>query len=441
MMNTRTVYRLLPGLCVLALLLRLAAVWLHPVTNLPDAREYDSLAKAVLHGGPYALTDAWGQRVLASRMPGYPAFVAAIYACAGAYPEAVLIAQALLGALGVLLAFMLGRGVSSSFGTDSPRTVPWPGGTPGKAEFVGLAAALLVALDPLGVLFSAALLSETVFTVVLLALVLLSIRIARNRSSRALLAIAVLAAVAVYLRASCLWLVIALPVLALRSQPRRAAVVLLTIVATVVLALAPWQIRNHGMLGTGWLRLTTLEGISLYEAVYPEATGGPMQDKIALPPEFATLDEAQRDAEWSRRAWECMRQDPARIAGLALVKIGRTWNPGLNAVEYRTPLVNGLLMLWHIPIYALALVGLWGTFRGRGAPGAIGGVPPGKPGAIFTVALPIVYFSLVHGVFQGSVRYRVPLMPLVYILAAVGLARLAAIFFNKDTPTNSTASV
>ena len=34
---------------------------------------------------------------------------------------------------------------------------------------------------------------------------------------------------------------------------------------------------------------------------------------------------------------------------------------------------------------------------------------------------PVIAFTLLHTVFVGSVRYRVPIMPMVMVLSAVGV--------------------
>ena len=41
------------------------------------------------------------------------------------------------------------------------------------------------------------------------------------------------------------------------------------------------------------------------------------------------------------------------------------------------------------------------------------------------LSLPVVYFTLVHCVFIGSLRYRVPLMPLLALAAGVALMRIS----------------
>jgi len=140
-------------------------------------------------------------------------------------------------------------------------------------------------------------------------------------------------------------------------------------------------------------------------------------------PELKGLGEIERDRTLRRLALEQMRADPARVLRLALTKFGRTWNLVPNQADYRrgyTALVSaaftGLVLL-------LAAVGLWRSLAieprasVRAAPR-----PPdqGRWLLLFHVLvwLPVVYFTLVHCVFVGSLRYRVPLMPLVEIAAA-----------------------
>jgi hypothetical protein len=380
----------LPVVFWVALLLRVGVVLVHPVTDLPDSRDYDALAKEIVHGQPYQVTDVYGQRVVASRMPGYPVLMAAVYGFDHERPVGVLFVQALLGFGCVMLACLLARPVS---------------------PLVEVIAAVLVALDPLGILFSASLLSETAFTFALLLTLVLILEVPQVRRGALLfLCVGILSAICVYLRASALWLVLLLPAVVLIRCPRRGMALIVLNAVVVAAALFPWVARNHTLLGMSYTRLTSLEGISLYEAVYPEATGGPRQDKIALPAEMAGMNEAQRDAEWGRRAWQFIREDPGRIGRLAVVKFGRLWSPWLNAVEYKNPVVNAGLTLWHVPIYILALIGV---FQRR--------IPVEVRLALL---LPILYFSMVHSLFLGSVRYRVPVMPLVYVLAAVGLAAI-----------------
>ncbi len=156
--------------------------------------------------------------------------------------------------------------------------------------------------------------------------------------------------------------------------------------------------------------MTTLEGISLYEAVYPGADGGPKQDVIEVPAEMRGMGEAERNDEWARRGWRFVWTDPVRVGELAVRKMGRTWSPWMNAAEFRSVGVQVVMVLWHVPLFILGLIGVFG-----------GGVALRWRGLLL---VPVVYFTLVHSLFLGSVRYRVPLMPLVCVFAAVGVVRV-----------------
>jgi hypothetical protein len=224
----------------------------------------------------------------------------------------------------------------------------------------------------------------------------------------------VLWAVAVYLRAAALWAIVPLTAWLAWTTRRalppvwRIVLPILTI-ATVFALLTPWLTRNYRHFHTGPLRLTTLEGISLYEAVYPDADGGPKQDILLLPPEMQNLDEAQRNDEWSRRAWQYVRSDPLRIAKLALIKIGRTWSPWLNASEFRIGPILWALTLWYSFLFAAGLTELARRWS------------PDRAPIWLLLLIPVVYFTAVHALFLGSVRYRVPLTPLVCLFAAAGI--------------------
>jgi hypothetical protein len=127
----------------------------------------------------------------------------------------------------------------------------------------------------------------------------------------------------------------------------------------------------------------------------------------------------QRNDAWSHLAWQYVRQDPGRVALLAVRKIARTWNPAFNAGEMQYWPIQLLSIAWHVPLFILAAAGI-----------LVGSVS-------FRIKClwlaPVVYFTLVHALYLGSVRYRVPLMPLVCLCAAAGLVNL----LHRRTPNVS----
>jgi hypothetical protein len=189
----------------------------------------------------------------------------------------------------------------------------------------------------------------------------------------------------------------------------------------VLFVLSPWLTRNYRIFGSGYFRLTTLEGLSLYEAVYPGADGGPRQTTIPIPPEMVALNEAQKNDEWSRRAWQEIRNDPARIARLAIVKVGRTWSPTFNDKDSGTGPRQLIMLLWHVPLYFFGVIGLC-LMRSR---------------LTSLLLIPVIYFTAVHALFLGSVRYRVPLMPIVCLFAAYGLLQMANLILGRKRPAPS----
>ena len=367
--------------------LRAALAWLHPMM-LPDSVDYLALAHRILHGQSYRVTGMY-----AKRMPGYPVFLAAVGLAGGLNLHLILLIQAVFGALVSLVVFAISR----------------PMGTA-----VGLLAALFTAVDPLCVGFSAAILTEIPFMLLLvLSLWLLIQLLSRPASAWRWLLFSICFATGVYVRAEA-----ALSIFPLlgwiiwihRRSPqlRHAVGGAMASMAIVTLILLPWWIRNYHLFHQDFFRFTTLQGISLYESVYSGATGGPRQSDIVRPPAIQNLPEGQRDTAWTRRAFADVFDHPLRMVRLAFVKIGRTWSPWLHARGYSRPWLNALLCLWYVPIFLLALAGLpvLGTWRG--------------PAGILLIG--ILYFTAMHAIFLGSVRYRVPVMPLVFIFAATAPA-------------------
>ncbi len=404
--------------------LRVMLALVHPFW-FEDSHDYDVLARAIVEHRSYVVDGH-----AAVRMPGYPLFVAAIYAVCGYSVKAVLVVQSVLGGATGLLVYLLGRKLVG-----------------GRC---GLIAAGLLAVDPLSVGFSAAFLTEALFTFLLVfalwamtAFVSLMVTPRSDERGHPLVwenpkspwgrivvgllfafflaampfELGVLWTTMVFVRASVLW---CLPLLVLCSiwmtGRRNSGAIYILIFSWIVgmCFVGMWVLRNYQEFDR-WPIMTTLEGISLYEAVYPEADGGPRQNKIALPAEMAGMNDAERDQEWSRRAWGYIRSDPLRIAPLAVVKVGRTWSPWFNAEGFSARPIQWAMGLWYIPLLILAAMGVVATF---------GNTLKRELRTWVLLLIPVVYFTGVHALFLGSVRYRVPLEPIICIFAALGLLKV-----------------
>ncbi|MGN6369117.1 MAG: ArnT family glycosyltransferase [Phycisphaerae bacterium] len=395
-----------------AVMLRLLLSLAHPFL-FPDSVDYDLLAKAIVHGEAYETNG-----LLASRMPGYPLFAAGVYFLFGTSIKAVLVVQSLLSAGTIWLVYAIARRIGAT---------------------AALCAAILASCDPLSIGFSAAFLSEMPFTLLFLFGLWLLLRLMERPSFGKWLLLGFVWGAAVYMRASVLWCIVPVAAWTLyqiswrrrarpAGEPGRSILphVIGSVLAVVIVfvTLLPWQTRNFSIFHTGFFRLTTLEGISLYEAVYPDADGSPKQDIITLPADMRGLNEAQRNDEWNRRAWHYVRTDPVRIARLAFKKAGRTWSPWLNASEFQNPRLQLVIGAWYLPFFLLSLVGVL--------------LVRFPPGVKILLLIPVGYFTAVHSLFLGSVRYRVPLMPVLAIFAGAAVAELIERVRRRKRPAELT---
>lgn len=387
--NRKFVIAALAIIFLIGLGLRAALAWLHPML-LPDSVDYIALANRILHGQSYRVTGMY-----AKRMPGYPVFLAATSLPDGFHLHLVLLIQAFFGALVSVVVFAMARPLGAA---------------------VGLLAALFTAADPLCVGFSASVLTEIPFMLLfVLDLWLLIQLLSRPASVWRWLLFSIGFATGVYVRAEvalCIFPLLGWLIWMNRRSPRlrQALGGAVASMAIITLILLPWWLRNYRLFHQDFFRFTTLQGISLYESVYRGATGGPRQSDIIRPPAIQNLPEGQRDTAWTRRAFADIFNHPFRMIRLAFVKIGRTWSPWLHARGYARPWLNALLCLWYVPLFILALAGLPIVRTWRG------------PAGILLIC--IIYFTAMHAIFLGSVRYRVPVMPLVFIFAAAAPARI-----------------
>lgn len=357
----------------------------------PDELDYWTCATNLAEGR--GLADVDGRR--ATRMPLYPWLLSLVVDM----PDGTWwfrIAQGLLGALVAPLIALLA----------------WRLGGLRVAWLAGFAAAF----DPYLVYFSGLLLTEALFTAALAAFFVvawpLGIPDGRGRTWRWLPA-GVIFAVMVYLRPSVVGLLplwgLCVSVSARRAIGNFAGLVLMSLILAA--ALGPWAWRNDRVLGEPIL-LTTRTGISLYDGLGPRADGS---SNLAFTRDMAAheLGEAEWDRWFRNEALKTIWADPARVARLALIKAGRTWDPLPHAAEAQSTGVRIISGVWTIGVYALALAGLVIWRRHRGVLGYL--------------LLPAIYLTLIHMVFVGSIRYRLPAMPLIELIAAVGACGLIGI--------------
>ena len=325
------------------------------------------------------------------RPPGYTLFLGTIYRLAGIENfGAVRTAQAWLDASSTALVYAL--------------AVLAFGGRPGRA--VGLTAGLLVARYDFLMLFVGRLLSEVVF--LWLCLMFLVLALAAIRRDRPLATLAagfalgwanlvrpfVLFVVPGYL----LWLILA------PGLPRRRAHVALAALG-VLLAIGPvtwrnWQFHHRLIL------ISTNSGYTLYHSLTDVED---LEAPEEIPPEASIdargLGEVDEQAAFRRAALDYMGRHPRDIPKIFARKLGVLW-----AAKGGHKISHELMVTPDDPwLYPLVLLGALASLAVR---------PRFAWHARLLVAGTIASQYLVSLLANAEVRYRVPAVPLLAVLAA-----------------------
>ncbi|MFN0136225.1 MAG: ArnT family glycosyltransferase [Phycisphaerae bacterium] len=392
----------------LALLLRIGWIainWSRTGATLayPDEQLHWEIASRLVNEGVMATAD--GRFV--ARMPLYPLYLALFAPLGDIGVLAARVGQALLGAATAWLGF---RWALTALGPAA-----------------AIVAGALIAIEPYSIFFSALLLTEVPYTFVgfLFAYAAWRIANAPELASKQLgLLVGLSGAAAILLRPSAALLVPATWLLLFALDPlRRRGGLRMGMYGLILLTLMlPWGLRNRAVVGDfAWLSANG--GLTLYDGQGPQARGDSDQSFLQSMPELAAMGEVQRDAHLRDLAIAHMRRDPGRVLELAWAKFLRTWSLAPNVAEHRsgmTAIVSAAFTGAVLLGSAIALLRLC--------------IAAGESRARLLrfhamIWLPVVYYTLLHCVYVGSLRYRVPVMPMVELAAAaavVGKYRVAS---------------
>jgi len=391
------------------------------LSRLPDQREYLELARNVLAGNGLQFFDPrFGQSVHAGRAPLYPIFLA----LCGASVHLARAAQALIDSSTIIAVWLLAR--------------RW---LRGRATLV---AALFVAFNPFLIYFSALILSETLFT----ALLAWGMALLPRRSLLPRVAALLMLALAVLDRPETIvlpaLLAMAVPPRSPAIRPRPFASAAAALLVTLALLL-PWAIRNRlDPTLHRWVFTTTNRGITLYDGFNPAATGASDQRFVQSMPQLRTMNEITRNQYLTRQATDYIVAHPARAAELTILKVLRTWSPIPLSDEYRRRWLFIIAAIaFSLPLMLLTAIAVAGMIL---RPPPLSPLPDGHRGPNFSgraaiyCLLPALYFTLVHGMSVGSLRYRIPGDVPMAVVAASCIAAQTARRARLSQPHRATAA-
>jgi 4-amino-4-deoxy-L-arabinose transferase-like glycosyltransferase len=395
----------------LAALLRLAVLlaaagspqryWSH------DDRDYVGLARH-LHAGYLSDAGYWFNRGLL-RTPVYPLLLRAIFDIFGRHYVAVVAVHAVIGTATVFLTYRLAR-----------ELLP---------ERYALGAALLVAVDPASIVFSNLMLTETLFAFLLTAALLLLVVGRRREQPWPGAAAGLVLGFAILTRPVGEYLPLVLALVLLTTRRRLGVILAAAVVLGAAVPAGAWAIRNHAK--TGVTTISTIDGHNLLDY---RAYG------------------ALLESGWSR---------PHARAYIAAELAKRT-HPGENSAEIsKTQLSLGVRILLRHPAGALeswargeakllvgpakaetatlltgrqevratwlrALIGVDAAITIAVLVLAVVGVAFARSLDLWLLIGAATYLIVISGGPEAYSRFRVPITPLLAILAAAGLRAVKA---------------
>ncbi|OGS41204.1 MAG: hypothetical protein A2506_00880 [Elusimicrobia bacterium RIFOXYD12_FULL_66_9] len=371
-----------------ALALRVAwAMWAGKFWGYRDDGAYDDgafldMARALLGQGHVSLTHA----------PGYSLALAPFLALGEAGVSLARWAQMLLSAYTAVLACRL----ASALRLGRP---------------AALAAGLFVAFHPMLVFFSARMMSETLFVALAIGFLLAWLAAWRSGSLRDAALAGLLGGLASLTRPVMLPYggVLALVALWRRREQLRWAVLVAACGLAWTASLVPWTVRNWSA-HHRFAPVVVQGGWNFYEGLTVDPDEVRSKRAQAMGEESRALglsDPFARDAYFSAKARAWIAENPGEFLRLCAVKAARFWRFAPEPPHSRfVRLGAGAFTLL---LFAAALAGL----------PAVAAVS----GAWFLFAW-AAHLNLLHAVFASNLRYRLPIEPILAVLAGAGLAAL-----------------
>ena len=358
-----------------------------------DANGYWELAQHLAAGDDYAIYQP-PRYVL--RTPGFPLLLAASIKIFGKSVLAASLVMAVVGTGSCWLTWLLARKLFD--------------------EFTGLWAMLLVAVSPLQIGSNVQILSETWFSFGLLVCLLALARLLQSPPvagwGRIAFANGILTGLTVLIRPGWLLWVGLSSLLVIVFGPMTFAKRILCaalICGGCFVALLPWAWRNYEITGH-WIFTSLWSGPSLYDGLHAGATGASDMAFVDNENVFSTMSEFDANAHYKQRAIDFAIAHPRRTVELALLKAGRYLSPSLNAAGFSGGVFSVFCVFWYFSLTVLIVSGALDLRH--------------KSVCVGLLAGPFLQFLLVHMVFVGSIRYRLPLEFPLSILAAHGLVGL-----------------
>ena len=379
------------GIALLALTLRLWFLSTHPLVPLrDDAGEYERLARNIWQEHCFCYTPATPTY---RRVPFYPFFIATLYAVFGRDPSVVRIAQAVVSSLICLSMYGIGKQLFDAR--------------------VGLLAAFAYAIYPPAISMPSLLVTETLFTFLLMTAVLLLVVEVKHGRARFLLIGGVLLGCATLTRPIALFFPVFASAVVYLKKRRRALRDMLLLIAGFAIVVLPWLVRNYLVFGLVMLQVDF--GHLLWLGTLKDTHGGfagweypPSVDLVGdvMAEEGFTV---KVDQIFLAEGLRNIQMDPVGYFWLCLQKLFLMYKyPYIRGFE------NGLTLVQKIHIGLTHVLALILT------PVSLAKMKDAWPEILLPILL-VVYFTASHTLLTYDPRFVAPLFPVLLVLAAAGM--------------------
>lgn len=367
-----------------------------------DSSIYWQYGQKIAHHTTYVVYQ-WDVPYYSLRTPGYPAWLAGFMFLFGELTWPVRLGQSALGTLSIYWLYQLS--LECGFSTTSARY-----------------ACILAALDPFQILNGSFILTEAVFTPVLIFFLLIWIRIWNRLKTietkfTALFSLGFLGFLQGLLAlirpawGPFLPILMMLQWIWFTNQKKKGFSGIPTILVPTLILLGwatimmPWGLRNLSRIGRPALG-GTWGGASLYDAVRPGADGSSDMSFVAEP-ENRKRSETEQDDYWKAISYRSIQENPVRILALAGQKLSLFWSPWPHQSMKRSETVRVISGVIVIPIWILSFLGM---------------IRLGKTRKVSLILfLPLLFTMTEHMIFVGSMRYRIAVFLPVFVFAGSGL--------------------
>ncbi|MCJ7579023.1 MAG: glycosyltransferase family 39 protein [Candidatus Aminicenantes bacterium] len=342
----------------------------------------------------------------AFRPPGYPYFLAVLYTLFGAHLLPVCLVQSILAVFTCLFIFLLGKGLAS--------------------ERTGLWAAGFFTVYPQFIRYPGNLFVETLFIFLFIFALLFLFDTGQKPSYAKSIMAGILLGLSALVREVALFMILPILLWAIlmmkdsleKKQWRKNLSVFLMFFA---LTLSPWTLRNY-FLFHRFIPISTNGGFNFRMGNNPQATGGYNSDIDAnikwphplsneSPEELLSL-EIEATKTGYNNGINFIFQNPGHFFQLALKKFVLLWRPPVYKLNLRGNFNETIFRIFWLINYLVLLIfaipGMWISIKKFG-----------REWSLFHLLL----FSVtgLHMLVFSATRYRLPMIPLLMIFAALTL--------------------